>query len=361
MPHSSSPPRSISRRRSPSLSPSARPQTALHQILHGPVRPDQGPNNLTGQVYAANDSRFAAGTLSEPLTAYSVGWRDPYGYEELLEWIAPVVPAGRLFEFRKALNSEAFVAESEREVTRAIGANFKRVQYTGKKVQSKTLNKGLTIRVDHDDDLYTQSNATGASSFERYVAALRRRLLRIDLRAALAALSTASGAAIPATWHSSAEPKADLRAQARAAQNESGLRPNKLLFGGEAYDLWQDAYEAKATAGGFANAARSADEIARALNLMGGGRVSEEVYQSSNSAKSPFTGASVFLFYAESGLLRDDPTHVKRFTSNTQAGIPFAVYVEDHAKFTDITVEHYNQIIAVDTTGAVQLDISGPS
>jgi hypothetical protein len=330
--------------------------TILQNINFAPAKRDEGPGNSTGQVYAANDSRFSAGHLSEPLTAYSLGWSDPYGYEDLLEWIAPRVPVGRLFEFQKALNSEAFVAEEESEVTRQIGAAFKRVDYTGQKQQSKTLNKGLTIRLDHDDALM------GENSLELFVAALRRRLLRTDLRAAMAALLNAAGTATDVTWNSSGNPKGDLRTSARLAQDESGLRPNKLLFGGPAYDAWQDAYESQNTAGGFANAARTAEEIARALNLSGGGRVSEELYQSSNTAKSPLlTGALVVLFYAESGILRDDPSHVKRFTSNTQSGTPFAVYVEEHAKYTDITVEHYNQIIAVDTQGAAVLNVSSGS
>lgn len=321
-------------------------------VLQGVAGRDEGTRNQSGVVYAANESRFSAGTLSEPLTAYSLGWRDPYGYEELLEWIAPRVPVGRLFEFQKALNSEAFAAETEDDVTRAIGAPFKRVDYTGTKVRSKTLNKGLTIRVDHDDALLAENG------FELVVSALRRRLLRTDLRAAIAALDVAAGPADEDPWSSSMEPKASLRNGARECQLQSGLRPNKLLFGGTAYDVWQDAYEAKATAGGFANAGRTPDEIARALNLSGGGRVSEEVYQESNAGKEAIVGGLVYLFYAESGIMRDDASHVKRFTSNTQAGTPFAVYVEEHAKYTDITVEHYNQIVTVETIGAKRLQVA---
>ena len=328
-------------------------QQLVDNLLTGPIDTDQGPGNVSGQIYAANDSRFASTHLSEALTAYSMGWKDPYGYEDLLEWIAPMVPVSRLFEFRKALNSEAFAAEQEKDVVRSIGASFKRVEYTGKKTQGKTLNKGLTIRVDHDDD-----PLMGEGRYELYVAALRRRLLRTDLRAAISALNTAAGAAVPEVWGATDEPKADLRTQARAAQDASGLRPNKVLFGGAAYDLWQDSYEAKSTAGGFANANRTPDEIARALGMPGGGRVSEEVYQSSNTAKTSVVGSLVYLFYAESGIMRDDPSHVKRFTSNTQSNTPFAVYIDEHAKYTDITVEHYNQIIAVDTIGAKRLSVS---
>jgi hypothetical protein len=63
--------------------------TILQNINFAPAKRDEGSGNTTGQVYAANDSRFSAGHLSEPLTAYSLGWSDPYCYEDLLEWIAP--------------------------------------------------------------------------------------------------------------------------------------------------------------------------------------------------------------------------------------------------------------------------------
>ena len=316
----------------------------------GPTR-DDGSRNRSGIVYASNESRFSAGTLSEPLTAYSLGWKDPFGYEDLLEWVAPRVPVGRLFEFQKALNSEAYVTETEDEVNRQIGASFKRVDYTGTKTRSKTLNKGLTMRVDHDDAMLADNG------FELVVSALRRRLLRTDLVAAMVALNEACAGSQPVVWGTNGNPKSDLRETARLAQEDSGLRPNKLLFSGEAYDLWQDCFESKSTAGGFANAGRTPDEIARSLNLAGGGRVSEEVAQVSGAAPGPIV-TSVYLFYAESGIMRDDPSHVKRFTSGTQAGTPFAVYVEEHAKFTDVTVEHYNQIVAVDTKGANRLTVT---
>jgi hypothetical protein len=102
-----------------------------------------------GTVCAANESRFNAAHYSEPLTAFTVGWKDREKIESLLNFIAPVVNVARRFEFKVADNNQAFLSETDD--IRSIGSAFKRVEFTGTSVTSKTFNKGLTIRVDHDD------------------------------------------------------------------------------------------------------------------------------------------------------------------------------------------------------------------
>ena len=58
-------------------------------------------------------------------------------------------------------------------------------------------------------------------------------------------------------------------------------------------------------------------------------------------------------------MTQDDPSHVKRFVSNTDAGGRFAVYVQPYgAKFWDVTVEHYSNIIVTTTLGLRSLVIS---
>ena len=69
--------------------------------------------------------------------------------EEMLEFIAPSIPVGRRFEFKSTNNAQAFYSDSDD--IRSIGAEFKRVRYDGSSINEKTLNKGLTIRIDHDE------------------------------------------------------------------------------------------------------------------------------------------------------------------------------------------------------------------
>jgi hypothetical protein len=102
-----------------------------------------------GTVCAANESRFTAVNSSEPLTAFTIGWKNPEEIESLLNFVAPVVNVARRFEFKVADPDQAFFSETDD--IRSIGSAFKRVEFTGTSVTSKTFNQGLTIRVDHDD------------------------------------------------------------------------------------------------------------------------------------------------------------------------------------------------------------------
>src|SRR5437016_1727309 len=102
--------------------------------------PDTGGGYEAGQVLFANDARFLETYFSEPLTTYAVGWRDPNDIQGTLDFIAPPVPVGRRFEWKKANNAEEFLSEVVDD-QRAIGSDFKRVEFTASDVTDKTHNK----------------------------------------------------------------------------------------------------------------------------------------------------------------------------------------------------------------------------
>ena len=182
---------------------------------------------MESNITYANENKLAQSTYSEALTAFSSGWNESK-CAELLDFIAPAVPVGRRFEFKRANNAEAFFSESDD--VRSIGSEFKRVRYGGDTVNEKTLNKGLTMRVDHDeiaDDNWQ----------ERYTALLLERLMRNELRRAVSALEAIS--AFPESdtvWNpsGSVNTDADLRSMLALAADESGVRPNRILFGEDA-------------------------------------------------------------------------------------------------------------------------------
>lgn len=299
-----------------------------------------------GTVAAANESRFAATHLSEPLTAFAVGWQDPHDLQGLLDFIAPPVPVGRRFEFRRADNAQGFLSETDD--IRAIGSSFKRVDYTGESVNEKTLNKGLTIRVDHDE-------AVGDDWQERYTALLLQRLLRSEIRRGLAALEAAASDTNK-TWAASANPDGDIRVMLAAATDSSGVRPNRLLFGEEAWDLRANAYYAQDNAGAFHSAGLTPEETARKL-FVDGLRVVGARYQSSPAAKSAVLSNAVLAYHTQDGLLKDEPANIKRFVTPTEGGL-FRVYLDEQAKYTDLTVEHYSNIVVTSPLGIEKLTVS---
>ncbi|MGE9296384.1 MAG: hypothetical protein ACQKBV_08885 [Puniceicoccales bacterium] len=298
------------------------------------------------EIHAANESRFNAAHFSEALTAFTVGWQDPENLSALLDFVAPPVPVGRRFEFKRADNAEAFFSEADD--IRAIGSAFKRVEYNGETVQAKTLNKGLTVRVDHDE-------ISTDDWEERTVQILLQRLLRNELRRAITAIDAAATNANK-TWDNAANPDGDLRSMLIAAADESGVRPNRLILGEGAWDLRAAAYETQETAGANAGASFTLDDLARKL-FLDSARVFSARYQSSASAKSAVVGNAVYAFYGQQALSKDEPSNIKRFVTPTDGG-SFRVFREEHTKYTDITVEHYSNVIATSDLGVRKLTIS---
>jgi hypothetical protein len=304
---------------------------------------------LPGTICAANESRFEAAHMSEPLTAFTVGWRDPEDLRALLNFIAPSVRVGRRFEFRKADNAEAFLSETDD--VRAIGSAFKRVEYSGETVNAKTFNKGLTIRVDHDEEV-------GDDWQERYVQLLVQRLLRNEVRRAVAALDTQDvSESKPWTWTSSAypNPDGDVRSALAAAAALSGVRPNRVIYGEGAWDLRSNAYYMQDTAGAFNSAGLTPDELAKRL-FVDGVRVVNARY-TSGTARESVLGSNVYAYYAQDGAMKDEPSNIKRFVTPA-GGSDFRVYVQQNSKFTDISVEHYSSIVVTSTLGIRRIAVN---
>lgn len=303
-------------------------------------------SQVAGTICAANESRFNAANLSVPLTTFAVGWRDPNNLQALLDFVAPPVFVQRRFEFRRAVNAEAFLSETDD--VRAIGAAFKRVDYTGDLVQSKNFNKGLTIRVDHDEE-------PDGNWQERYVQLLLNRLLRNELRRGILALDSVA-VNTPKTWGSSSNPDADVRDALASAMNSTGVRPNRVLYAEDAWFKRSDSYDQQQNAGALRSSGMTPAELAPRL-CVDGVQVVSARYQSSPSAKAGLMSGVVYGYYAENSGVKDEPSNIKRFVTPTEQGA-YRVYVDEHAKFTDLTVEHYSNIVITSTLGISKLTIS---
>lgn len=300
------------------------------------------------KIITANENRFTAGNYSEALTAFTVGWVDPDNIAKILDFIAPPIPVGRRFEFKRSDNAQAFYSESDD--VRAIGAEFKRVKYDGESVNEKTLNKGLTIRVDHDE-------TAGDDWQERYVQMLLQRLLRNELRRAVLALDTIATEENKVDWLGNENPDADIREMLASAGNESGIRPNRLLIGESAWDKRITCLESQNSAVAFKGASMLQSELAGKF-LLDGCEVLSSRYQSTTSQKSQILGDTIYAFFAQNTVSKDEPSNLKRFYTPTEEGSAFRVYCDEHAKYTDITVEHYSSIVATSTLGVRKLTIN---
>ncbi len=304
-----------------------------------------------GQVCLANEARFSAAFFSEPLTQYAAGWREPNRLEDLLDFVAPPVQVGRRFEYKRADNNEAFL--SDVDDARAFGSDFKRVEYRGSSVNEKTLNRGLTIRVDLD------SAGEMPNWRELHISRLLQRLVRSELRRAFDQLVN-NAANVNKSWDSSAgkDPDQDILTELIAAVDAAGVRPNRIVFGDVAWNKRLIAHRAQATAGGFASSALTPDQLAGFLGVESV-RISRERYQSAAAAKSKIVPDVVLLFYGLDGITTDDATHAKRFWSAVEGGGKFRVYEHQiSSKLVDLTVEHYSNVLITSSVGLRKLSIA---
>ncbi|NCC50906.1 MAG: hypothetical protein EOM20_06775 [Spartobacteria bacterium] len=301
-----------------------------------------------GILCAANESSFAQSFYSEPITTYITGWQDPTNLQDLLNYLAPEIQSGRMAEFKKAVNAEQFLTESDD--IRAMDADFKRVRFSGETEVVKTLNKGLTLYVDQD------RVANEPDWEQRRAAWLLNRLVRNDIIRAINLLSTGA-TSVTKTWDSSADPDADMALALDAAGDAVGFEPNRAICGKSAWLKRLLAFRAQENAGGFASASMMPDQVADMLGL---DRfvVSKARYQSSASAKSKVVGDLVIFFAAEDGQLADDPSNIKRFVSPCSGGEKFRVYVQEmSAKIKAVTVEHYSRLVSPTTLGLRKITV----
>ena len=305
-----------------------------------------------GTIVAANDDLLVEANFSEPLTSYATGWRDPADLQGALDFVCPSVVVGRRFEFAQATNAEEFY--SEIDDVRAAGADFKRVEYTSSKALGITLNKGLTLRVDRDQ---IQNNPQWQ---QQAVDRLMRRLLRNEYRRAITII-TAAATNTAKTWDGNAgeDPDQDVITDLIAAADASGVPANRVLYSANSWNKRGLSYRLQTSrAGTLSLATYTPDQVAGVFGV-DAVQINRSRYQATATSKSQIVGSEVIEFYAEDGLGQDDPSNIKRFISNTDAGGRFAVYVQPFgSKLWDVTVEHYSNIVVTSTLGLRTLTIS---
>ncbi len=294
------------------------------------------------RIVEANASLLTESYFSEPLTNYAVGFRDPNNIEETLNFFAPEVKVNRRFEYAEHTNAEEFYSDGDDD-ERAIGADFGSVEYTSEKINAKTLNRGLKICVDLDEV------ADKEGWREQYTGKLLRRLRRNSLRRAIALLSAAATNTAK-TWDTTAgkDPDQDVITDLIAAATAAGVRPNRVGYGDTANSKRLLAHRAQNSAGGFASAGLTTDQVAAFLGV-DKVLVSKERY-STGGAKAEILSNLVLMFMALDGADTEDASNIKRFVTPTEGGGLVRVYERQiNAKNYEIVVEH-NELIKITST-----------
>lgn len=312
-----------------------------------PVSADSGCL-APGSIALANESRFSSTHYSEALTQFAVGYKDPENLLAAVDYIAPPVSTGRMFHWKKGDSSEYFLSEIDDE--RSLGAGFTKVQYAGGSALGETKNRGLTTVID------TDANG-GVFDEESTVGLLQQRIIRNKYRRAITALMAMSAG--DATAFTGAAAPDELLRSLLATASTSGAQANRGLIGLIAWNLRSAAYQSSEKTAAAIRAVMKPAELAGDL-FLDDLRVDKALYTVNQTTKARIVGSNFFAFCARDGLSKDDPSNLKQFYTPCGAG-RFRVYrkVTGPAdKFIEITVEHYENIIATSTLGVVRANIT---
>jgi hypothetical protein len=303
-----------------------------------------------GLVALANADSFNNTHYSDPLTAYTQGWRDPENIDEVLDFLFPAVQVGRRFEWYKHDEESDFLVDTDDE--RAPGADFKQVRATGKMNLGKTTNKGLTMFVDMDQVADIQNWD------QIYTGRLLRRCKRNDLYGAVMLLVAAASNANK-TWDGASDPDADVMAMVNDAGDLIGFNPNRLAYFGNTWIKRVMAYRGQDNEGAKASLMlKDASELAKYVGAEIG-RVVTARLKVQGAQKNKIGGNYVVAFHGENGVGPEDPSATKRFWSPCDGGGEYRVFKDNtNPKFTRITVERYNTMIVTSTLGLKKLTVA---
>lgn len=318
-----------------------------------------------GEIIAfSNDGNLDAVQLNQPLNEFVAKTVEKEGMLEELNALAPIVPVGRRFSWLKADQLQDFQQDSgNNQDVRQIGEDFATQQWTGTQVLGETINKGLRIKLDHDQ------NGRDPSVQQTWVKNLTDRLIRSEMLRVVSVLSTNSVASTYSSgsinWgktNTTADPDNDLMQLLQESGDSRGIDSNLVMMAGT---NWTNRFSALAnTVNPALTTTRTLtpEQLAAILNV-DDIHVSKRRYQfsvttsSGAQTKKQILGSNIYFYYAQKGATTMDPSNIKRFTTAAD-GLPFRVYTETRGKFTIIQVEHYSTTICTSTLGMIKCAIT---
>jgi hypothetical protein len=276
-----------------------------------------------GRILAYNASQFSANNPHEFLTNYALRFSDPNqaALQALRELLAPEVPSNSSSHVDYAvygLSDEFLALDNAVDARRPIGKDYNTLPNASKSNTSQKLHDtGLAIEVDEEEELLDSDWQ------QRKVARLLGILDRTELRTAIT-LFVALATNTAKTWDASAgkDPDQDVLTIINAAT----MRPGHAIYGPAAWSKRSLAHRAQDTAGGFASAMLTEDQLAAHLGL-GSVMVPRNKYATGASTLSDVVGSYVLLFSSARGMEREDFSNLKTFTAPARSGGKRAVWV----------------------------------
>lgn len=307
---------------------------------------DPGEGYQNGEIYIANDSRFTAATYNQPLTNFAVGgWNNTGLEQELLAYTGAPIQVGKRFNYKVWNNAESLISEADDDM-RQIGAEFKEVRLGNSETNAQTINRGLVMALDKDE------LAEGVMTEQMAVQYLTARLKLNQIRRA-SALIIASSTNQARTWSSARDADMDVHTEITDYRDAAGIIPNTVVFDRASWVLRLTALRALTTAGGFANAGFTEEQLAAWLKIDNVFRVNA-VYQSASATKTAIGASQVLIYHRSNSPFQADPSNIRYFYSPTTGGGPISAFrYEVGSKKVVVGVEHH-ELISIVYSGGIQ-------
>lgn len=317
-------------------------------------------SNLTGEGVAldafltpVSNATSNPVALTTALPQYAVGFQQPADLRDFLNTVAPLLPAGDSFQYKKFTESANFAPPPSGEHKRAIGQRkFHEIKRAATLVSGSVENKGLTIFADR------RLGGLNPGMQQNYVRMLQNLLLLADVNEFFTLADANDSAASSKNWgasNASANPDYDLLTLVDTAGDALGFNPNVILMSGATAIRRKLAIQRIQVAGGMIPFMSDAD-LAGFLEVDTIAKCSAR-YQSTASAKAKVGAQQVFAFAREAAPTLEDASSFKR-PYDPQFGSDFTVFIETLATGALITVQHSSALLCTNTVGLVSQPVT---
>ncbi len=304
-------------------------------------------------ITLANKNDYNPSNYDPNLTLFASGWKPMENFPQLLESIAPAYKVPHRFDY---IYSEDDFCTTDSNDIRAAGAQFAQVNFKGQVIQAKTQNKGLKVRIDKDDivDAYFKERYVQVLMKRLYLNEIMRVVKTLDVCANKLTLSEAAEEADECVWNGAqgVNPDSDIRQNLILKAAElTGIYPNRILFGDDAWFNRSESYELQDNPGGYNASSLTTERLSQKL-LVDEVKVFKSRHKADDDDSAiSIIGNQIFAFYVNNDSMKDEPSNIKRFVTPLEDNNNFRVYVEDKPKYLDISVEHYSSVVITSARG----------
>jgi hypothetical protein len=303
----------------------------------------------------------SASTVIQTLTNYARGFAQDKA-SALAEFIAPTVPVGSASGRFKSFNDKN--AFQILDTARALGGPAKRLEFDASDPTFNCTPQALEVVVDdHERELAGDGDQLGLEQAKVETLVTSATLSHEDkvFAAIKAAVSAVGGVGV---WSSASnDPIAEIDAQIEAIALETGMMPNRIVFGLGAWRVFRNhakvlARQPGASLIGVTAAQAAAVLLNPAMEVRVGVLSKDATKFGATKSASNIVGGEVFVFLGAQSPTLYDPSFAKTFRTRNGGVDAVRMYREDRNRGDVLAVDWSEDIQVVSTSAVRRITLS---